>query len=122
MRNHNILPYTQDARKLASELRKNLTPAEKLFWGATKSAKLGFTMRRQMPILDYVVDFYIKEVGLAIELDGSAHDHNALEDGIRQARIEKLGVNFIRFSNKQVINDLPFVLKELNKKISELKG
>jgi|GEM_PF-3925580 len=57
MRNHNILPYTREARELASRLRKRMTPQEKLFWKATKSSKLDIVMRRQMPILDYVVDF-----------------------------------------------------------------
>ena len=120
MRNHNILPYTRDARELASQLRKNMTPSEKVFWKATKNSKLGFVVRRQMPILDYVVDFYIKEFGIAIEIDGDVHHHNVLEDGIRQARIEKLGVSFIRFSNAQIFENLPSVIEDLQHKIREL--
>ena len=74
-----------------------------------------------MPILDYVVDFYIKDIGLAIEIDGKIHENNIFEDGIRQARIEKLGVRFIRFTNEQILNDLPWVLKELKDLIGEMK-
>ena len=121
MRNHNILPYTKDARELASQLRKKMTSSEKIFWSATKNSKLGIVVRRQMPILDYVVDFYIKEIGLAIEIDGSVHDSNNLEDGLRQARIEKLGVRFVRFTNKQITCDLSFVLKKLKTIIEEMK-
>jgi very-short-patch-repair endonuclease len=121
MRNHNIIPYTKDARKLASQLRKNMTPCEMSFWIATKSSQLGVVVRRQMPILDYVVDFYIKEIGLAIEIDGGIHNDNTLEDGMRQARIEKLGIQFIRFTNKQVADNLPDVLKELKQVIEEMK-
>ena len=121
MRNHNILPYTKDARELAVQLRKNMTTTEKIFWNATKSSKLGVVVRRQMPILDYVVDFYIKEIGLAIEIDGRIHDDNVLEDGFRQARIEKLGVHFIRFTNEQITNDLPNVIDKLKKVIEEMK-
>ena len=120
MRNHHILPFTREARKLASQLRKTMTPAEKVFWNAAINSKLGFVVRRQMPILDYVVDFYIKEFGIAIEIDGGVHQHNALEDGIRQARIEKLGVLFIRFSNVQIFENLPSVIEELQHKIREL--
>ena len=53
MRNHNILPYTKDARELARQLRKQMTKPEKIFWQATKSSQLDVIMRRQMPILDY---------------------------------------------------------------------
>ena len=121
MRNHNILPYTKDARELSRQLRKEMTKPEKKFWQATKSSNLGVVVRRQMPILDYVVDFYIKEIGLAIEIDGKIHQNNVLEDGKRQARIEKLGVTFIRFNNDQILNDLPSVLKELQILIDEMR-
>ncbi|RRO22835.1 endonuclease domain-containing protein [Flavobacteriaceae bacterium 14752] len=121
MRNHNILPYTKEARALASQLRKNMTPEEKLFWNATKSSKLGVIMRRQMPILDYVIDFYIKDIGLAIEIDGKIHDNNVVEDGVRQARIEKLGVKFIRFTNDEIEHNLPDVLNRLKVLIKEMK-
>ena len=121
VRNHNILPYTKEAREYAFQLRKEMTPSEKIFWSATKKSKLGVVMRRQMPILDYVVDFYIKEIGLAIEIDGNIHDNNILEDGLRQARIEKLGVKIVRFTNQQISCELPTVLDELKKLINEMK-
>ena len=121
MRNHNILPYTKASRELAIHLRKHMTPTEKLFWNTVKSSKLGVVVRRQMPILEYVVDFYIKDIGLAIEIEGSSHDNNILEDGIRQARIEKLGVQFVRFTNEEVNYHLPYVIQRLKKLIHEMK-
>lgn len=78
-------------------------------------------MRRQMPFLDYVVDFYIKDIGLAIEIDGKIHDDNVLEDGIRQARIEKLGVTFVRFTNDEINNNLAEVLDKLKGLIEEMR-
>ena len=121
MRNHNVLPYTRDARDLSKQLRKNMTRSEKVFWRATQSSKLDVVIRRQMPILDYVVDFYIKEIGLAIEIDGQIHEDNVLEDGMRQARIEKLGVKFVRFTNQRILNELPSVLKELELLIDRMR-
>jgi len=97
-----------------------MTPAEKVFWKATKSSKLGVVVRRQVPVLDYVVDFYIKDLGLAIEIDGGIHKNHSLEDGLRQARIEKLGVKFIRFTNEEIENKLPSVIENLKNTISEL--
>ncbi len=122
MRNHDILPYTQKARNLASQLRKNMTATERVFWSVVKSSKLGVVIRRQVPILDYVVDFYIKELGIAIEIDGGFHKDNALEDGMRQARIEKLGVKFIRYSNEDILGKLPQVLQNLKSIITEQKS
>jgi len=122
MRNHNILPYTKTSRELAIQLRKHMTPTEKLFWSVVKRSKLGVVVRRQMPILEYVVDFYIKDIGLAIEIDGSNHDNNILEDGIRQARIEKLGVQFVRFTNEEVNYHLPYVIQRLKKLIHAMKS
>jgi len=96
-----------------------MTPLEVKFWNISKKSKLGVTMRRQMPILDYVVDFYIKEIGLAIEIDGQIHNHNILEDGIRQSRIEKLGVRFVRFTNDEVNSDITKVITKLKNIITE---
>lgn len=113
MRNHNIIPYTRDARELSKQLRLNMTATEKLFWFNVKSSKLGIVIRRQMPVLDYVVDFYVKEIGLAIEIDGDSHDNNVLEDARRQNRIEELGITFIRFTNRQINREMESSLLEL---------
>ena len=78
MRNHNVLPYSPAARDLSRRLRSGMTKTESIFWNNVKQSKLGVVVRRQMPILDYVVDFYVKEIGLAIELDGSSHNNNVL--------------------------------------------
>jgi len=121
MRNHNILPYSADARDLASRLRKKMTTCELIFWNATKKSQMHIVMRRQMPILDYVVDFYIKDIGLVIEIDGSSHNNNVLEDGKRQGRIEELGVTFVRFTNEQIIHTLPAVLEELESIIFDMR-
>ncbi len=122
MRNHNIIPYTQDARELSRRLRNSMTASEKIFWNMVKSSQLGVVVRRQMPMLDYVVDFYLKEIGLAIEIDGTSHDNNFLEDATRQQRIEEFGIRFIRFSNDQIHNEPELVIKELMNLIEELKG
>ncbi|RZS98919.1 endonuclease domain-containing protein [Aquimarina brevivitae] len=117
----NILPYTTEARERAKTLRKNMTQSEKLFWDNVRKNQLGTKFYRQFPILDYVVDFYVKEIGLAIEIDGEYHNSQFLEDSKRQERIEKLGVQFLRFSNNQINNDLPNVIQEITETISELQ-
>ncbi|WP_438962438.1 endonuclease domain-containing protein [Nonlabens sp.] len=123
MRNHNIIPYTKEAREWSRQLRNSMTRSEKIFWYMVKGSKLGVVVRRQLPMLDYVVDFYIKdkEIGLAIEIDGSSHDNNFLEDAKRQQRIEDLGVKFIRFTNEQVQHQPDKVIEEIQSLIIEMK-
>ncbi len=109
----NILPYTPEARDMAKTLRKNMTESEKVLWECIRKKQIGVQFFRQFPILEYVVDFYAKEIGLVVEIDGSSHHNRFLEDSHRQARIEKLGVHFIRFTNEQVFNNLDNIVQEL---------
>ncbi|WP_317228619.1 MULTISPECIES: DUF559 domain-containing protein [Chryseobacterium] len=39
---------------------------------------------RQRIIGNYIVDFYVKTLGLIIEIDGSSHDGKEIYDSIRQ--------------------------------------
>jgi very-short-patch-repair endonuclease len=114
---HNILPYTPQARAFSKTLRKNMTVSERKLWNRIKGKQYTVQFLRQFPILDYVVDFYAKEIGLAIEVDGNSHDNRMLEDSFRQGRIEKLGVKFIRFTNEQIENNINTVLDELSETI-----
>ncbi|TYP76144.1 very-short-patch-repair endonuclease [Aquimarina intermedia] len=94
-----------------------MTSCEMLLWKRIRKGQLHVLFFRQFPILDYVVDFYAKEIGLAIEVDGTSHDH-MLEDSHRQQRIEKLGVQFIRFTNKEILENLDGVVDELTDMIN----
>ena len=114
-----IIPYTKEARRRSKELRKNTTPAETVLWERIRKKRLGITVFRQFPVLDYIVDFYIKEIGLAIEIDGSSHNNNFLEDAKRQERIEKLGIRFVRFTNEEILNNIEKVLIDLKNNINE---
>lgn len=114
------IPYTPEARALSKTLRKNMTAAEKVFWEKVRKKQVGIQVFRQFPILDYVVDFYIKEIGLAIEIDGTSHQNRILEDSHRQERIEKLGIQFIRFTNEQILQEIDSVVKEVQDTIDLL--
>ena len=71
-------------------------------------------------MLSYIVDFYCHEIGLAIEIDGSSHDHKFLYDAKRQGRLEAEGVQFIRFTDREVKKELFSVLLALEEKVREL--
>ena len=59
------------------------------------------------------MDFYCKELQLAVDVDGSVHDHLREEDERRHEEIEALGVTHLRFWNYEVKNESASVLKRI---------
>ncbi|RKE04095.1 endonuclease domain-containing protein [Marinifilum flexuosum] len=116
MSRNKIIPYRKDLKQLARKLRKNSTIAEILLWSELKNKQiLGFQFHRQVPILDYIVDFYCHELQLVIEIDGSTHDfiEVGLNDESRQVRLEVEGVIFLRFDDLQVKQNMASVIDEI---------
>lgn len=62
----NIIPYNKKLIPLARELRANMTLSEVLLWQEIKNKQLGVRFSRQIPIDNFIVDFYCKELQLAI--------------------------------------------------------
>ena len=111
-RKQKIIPYNPELKELASKLRKNMTLSEVLLWNELKNKKiLGYDFDRQRPINNYIVDFYCKELKLAIEIDGDTHIFKYEDDDERQKVIEKLGVSFLRFEDVEVKNSMNNVLR-----------
>ncbi|UZD38744.1 endonuclease domain-containing protein [Capnocytophaga ochracea] len=116
-----IIPYNPKLREFARFLRNNSTLSEVLLWKQIKNKSLGVEFKRQVPILEYIVDFYCQELRLVIEVDGNTHDFRYVEDKTRQKEIEKWGVTFIRFSNEEIKTNMFSVILSLESKIEELK-
>ena len=111
-----ILPYNKALKKLARKLRNNMTMSEKLLWNELKGNKIsGFDFDRQRPIDNYIVDFYCKDLMLAIEIDGVVHDNEEAKekDIIRQEKLESLGIRFLRFKDEDVKKDLSGVVRDI---------
>jgi len=108
---HTIIPYNPELKELARQLRKNMTLSEVLLWNELKQKKiLGFDFDRQIPIGNYIVDFYCKELSLAIEIDGDSHTYRYDYYEERQRELEKLGVSFLRFDDLEVKKNMWNVL------------
>mgnify|MGYP002628723135 CR=1 FL=1 len=119
-----ILPYDPKLKSLALKLRKRLTFSEAILWNELKQKKTGFNFSRQRPIDHYIVDFYAKELKLAIEIDGENHRHISTDkrDALRQKNLEKLGVRFLRFDDLYIKQNLNEVLMTLHYWIDEHKN
>ncbi|MCO6500475.1 MAG: endonuclease domain-containing protein [Vicingus serpentipes] len=111
-----IIPYNPKLKELAKKLRKNMTLGEVLLWNELKQKKmLGFDFDRQKPIDNYIVDFYCKDLQLAIEVDGDSHNFEEVDekDVVRQQKLESLGVQFLRFDDIETKRDMNNVLRTI---------
>lgn len=117
-----IIPYNPKLKALAKKLRKDMTLSEVLLWDQLKQKKmLGYDFDRQRPIDNFIVDFYCKDLMLAIEVDGSSHDNGETHkaDVKRQSILENLGVNFLRFDDLEVKKEMSNVLRTIQYWIEE---
>ena len=110
-----IIPYNPKLVPLARKLRNNMTLGEILLWQEIKNKQLGVRFSRQIPIDQYIVDFYCKDLMLAIEVDGSTHYHDDQpeRDAKRQERLESLGVRFLRFDDSDIKSNINWVVSEI---------
>lgn len=115
-----IIPYNPKLKQLARKLRKDMTLGEVLLWNELKDDRmLGFDFDRQRCIDNYIVDFYCKDLMLAIEIDGMYHTwaETFEKDDGRQKRLEELGVTVIRFTEAATKTDMLNVLRAIEGEI-----
>ena len=107
----------------AEVLRKNMTMAEKIIWERLCKNQLGVRIRRQHPVWKYIADYYCHDLKLVIEIDGGIHlsKENKEYDVGREITLSEFGVEIIRFTNDQVINEIEHVIEVIAVKITELK-
>ena len=95
--------YNKKLKPNAQMLRKNMTKEERHLWYDFLKG-LSVTVHRQKIIGNYIVDFYIAEAKLVIELDGSQHYEDAGKntDEKRDAYLQSLGLSLMRIPNNEV--------------------
>ena len=103
-------------RKNARRMRSAMTDAELKLWNELRAHRLmGLSFRRQVPILNYVVDFACPSRKLIVELDGSQHgdDEAVRKDAVRTRTLEDLGWTVLRFWNDDVLKDIDGVCQHI---------
>jgi len=118
----NVLPYNPKLKEFAKKLRSNMTYSEVRLWNELKNGKLnGYDFDRQRAIGNYIVDFYCKDVQLAIEIDGITHEEEKAKwkDERRQKELEEAGVHFLRFDALLVVNKVEAVVREIGRWLEE---
>ncbi|MEL1241155.1 leucine--tRNA ligase [Flavobacterium flavipallidum] len=105
----------------ARENRKNPTEAENVLWQEVRNSNLGYKIRRQHYIGNFIVDFVCLEKKLIIEVDGGYHDtKEQIElDGERTLELEQKHLyKVIRFTNEEVLSDIKSVLSKIKEELS----
>ena len=98
----------------ARNLRKNMTKEERHLW-YDFLRNLPVRVHRQKVIGRYIVDFYIAEKKLVIELDGSQHyeESASCKDIERDAYLKELGLSVARYSNAEVNQNFRAVCQDI---------
>jgi very-short-patch-repair endonuclease len=105
-------------------LRKDQTDAEKKLWAIMRNRQLaGVKFRRQFSIGKYILDFYCPEYRLGIEADGGQHyeDKGKKQDEIRTRELLELGVEILRFSDREILNNIEGVCEKIHEILREKK-
>ena len=115
-----LLPKNKDLLSRSRSLRKGYVLSEVVFWKQVRNKEFHqIDFDRQKIIGNYIVDFYIKSLGVVIKIDGSSHNDKEDYDNKRQLFLESLDLVFYRISDYRIKNDLINVMKELEDFIIE---
>ena len=118
------------------KLRKNQTDAEKKLWTLLRNRQLnGVKFRRQFSVGRYILDFYSPLIPSfspegrrwgwgGIEADGGQHyeDKGRQQDELRTRELNKLGVEILRFSDREILTNIEGVYEIIKSIIDEKKG
>lgn len=95
-----------------------MTPEEKHLWYDCLK-KLPYPVHRQHNIENYIVDFYIAEKKIVIELDGVQHNspEGKERDKQRDTVLASWGITVLRYSNESIRKDFNMVTEDILRKL-----
>ena len=100
------IPRNPKLRVHSRSLRKNMTNAEVLLWSRLRRKTI------EEVIGEYIVDFCCHRAKLVIELDGGQHYSCEVKqkDSERDGYMSGLGLKVLRFSDRDVLENLDGVI------------
>lgn len=114
------LPYNPHLIPLTRIKRKQGILSEVLFWQQVRNRGFhGIDFDRQRIIGSYIVDFYVKALGLVVEIDGNTHDPEKEYGSARINFLTGFGLNVFIISDWDVKHQLRRVMKDLENFIIE---
>ncbi len=109
------IPKDNSQLENARRLRREMTPHERKLWYLFLH-KYPVKIYKQRIIGRFIVDFYCASAKLVIELDGSQHyePQGMAYDSARSAFLTALGLEVLRFSNRDVDMDFRGVCTQID--------
>ena len=109
------IPKDNTQLENARQLRKEMIPRERKLWYLFLR-KYPIKIYKQRIIGRFIVDFYCASAGLVIELDGSQHyePQGIAYDEERSAFLSTLGLEVLRFSNRDIDRDFRGVCEQID--------
>ena len=106
--------HNKKLRDNARTLRKSMTKEERHLWYDFLK-DLPIMVHRQKIIGNYIVDFYIAEAKLVIELDGSQHFEEEWQkkDESRDAFLKSQGLTILRYANSHINQNFQGVCQDI---------
>ena len=93
---------------------------EVILWKMIRKDRLGYRVRRQQPFEGYFLDFYIRELNVAIEVDGRVHDGQGAYDLRRDKHLREKGLTVIRVNASAIFKDVESVVEYLQIRLDEI--
>jgi len=121
--NWKCLPYRAENVEYAKKLRKTMTLEEKKLRNQFLKQQ-EYRVLRQKPIDHYIVDFYIADAKLVIEVDWESHNNpqTQKDDANRMTALQMYGLEVIRFSNEQIRKDFDTVCTTISQKVESYQS
>lgn len=114
------LPENEDLSAFARKNRKAGNLAEVIFWMQVhRKMFYGLDFDRQKVIGNYIVDFYVKRLGLVVEIDGGSLNEKTEYDSQRDQYLESLGLKVFHTTDFDVLHHVSLVLNDLSNFIIE---
>jgi very-short-patch-repair endonuclease len=105
-----------NSRKIsnAREHRKSCTVSEGLLWSVLRARQVcDLKFRREHSIGGFIADFACEAMKLVVEVDGGYHDQTVERDVAREKILRELGWDVLRFSDKDVEEDVEAVARAI---------
>lgn len=114
------LPQNKALMGYARQNRKAGNMAEVAFWlQVHKKMFHGLDFDRQKVIGNYIVDFYVKRLGLVVEIDGGSHNGKEEYDAQRDKYLQEIGLKVFHTTDYDVIRHVDLVLADLRQFIMD---
>ena len=109
------IPKDNSQLENARRLRREMTPHERKLWYLFLR-KYPVKIYKQRIIGKFIVDFYCASAKLVIEVDGSQHyeSQGMAYDAERSAFLSALGLEVLRFSNRDIDREFHGVCEQID--------